>query len=452
MKRSIVMVEWSRDNEPTHGTRDEFLWHQMLLSLLYDEVLAQDETLVCSNRMARWFPDNDSFRLLEEIFECGGLAVLKRPLERYPEDLKERASTHPINARREHLARFSVNNDGTDIKFKTKRLQFHNRLEVLLAGRPGAHRHAGTRQNPDSNLMQEFARLLAHVLTDSRYESWLKSKFKQHITRRIAEEFVQYIDNPALAIDRLKEKHPDRPPKFTPQSGKLEFSTALAVQVASTYPPDTANALQALIEMVFARPFCQEEGAEGRYGQLLRDLPLASGVEETEDARGIHVVRVETTALRLPEPGPNFSKIINTVREKESGKNLRRAMIDLGPEPTFASATKAWRDVAADLASEISSAKMREIKLQTVAVETGRGVACGVLAGGALGALIHGTDDLALPLMEATLAGFAGPLIDVVGTHFCKSALADSARQRITGPLENAVKFSCVRHPTIKAD
>ena len=50
------------------------------------------------------------------------------------------------------------------------------------------------------------------------------------------------------------------------------------------------------------------------------------------------------------------------------------------------------------------------------------------------------------------LAGFAGPLIDVVGTHFCKSAQADSARQRITGPLENAVKFSCVRHPTIKAD
>lgn len=453
MKRSIVMVEWSRDNEPTHSGRDEFLWHQILLSLLYDEVLAQDENIVCSSKMARWFPDNDSFRLLEEIFECGGLAVLKRPLERYPDELKERALTHPIGARREHVERFSVNNDGTAIQFKKSQLQFQNRLEVLLADRPRAHRPAGTQANSGSNLMQEFARLLAHVLTSSRYEPWLKSKFKHHITQSMAEEFVQYIDSPARAIDRIKEKHPNRSPKFTPQSGLLEFSTALAVQVASTYPPDTAKALQTLIEMVFARPFCQEEGAEGRYGRRLRDLPSASQVDEAGDDRSINVVGVETITLGLPALGPNFSKIINTVREKQSGKNLRRAMSELGPEPTFASATNAWKDVAADLASGISSARMTEIKLQTVAVETGRGVICGVLAGGALAALLHqGADDIAFPLMEATLGGFAGPLVDAVGTHLYKSVQVDLARQESTGPLENAVRFSCVRHPTIKVD
>jgi hypothetical protein len=132
MCRSIVMVDWSLENQPTERYRDEFLWRQMLLSLLYDEVLAQDETLVCSEKMATWFRDSEKFRLLEELFDCGGITILKRPLGRYPsEQLKERASTAPIHARREHLQNFSVNNDGTRIQFDDNHVAFHNRLEAL---------------------------------------------------------------------------------------------------------------------------------------------------------------------------------------------------------------------------------------------------------------------------------------------------------------------------------
>ena len=80
------------------------------------------------------------------------------------------------------------------------------------------------------------------MLTESRYEKWLKSKFK-HITPSIAQDFVRFIDNPVLAIDRLKKEHHDKTPNFTPQSDKLEFSTALAVQVVAKYPSSAAKSL-----------------------------------------------------------------------------------------------------------------------------------------------------------------------------------------------------------------
>src|SRR5882672_1577047 len=66
-----------------------------------DRLLGQDEIVVSSRKMADWFSDSDGFRLLEELIECHGLAVLKRPLGRYPEEMMERATTNPIHARRE---------------------------------------------------------------------------------------------------------------------------------------------------------------------------------------------------------------------------------------------------------------------------------------------------------------------------------------------------------------
>ena len=447
MNRSIVMVDWSRHNEPTPCTRDEFLWHQMLLSLLYDDVFAQDETLVCSKKMSRWLHDSESFRLLEQLFECGGMGVLKRPWERYPRELQERALELPITARREHLERFSVNNDGEQIRFDDKQRAFHNRLEAFLVGRPHAHRHAGSEKKLGKDLMQEFGNLLATVLTDGRYNKWLKSRFK-NITPGIAEDFVRFIHDPSKAIERLKRKRPDRPPRFTPQSGGLVFSTALAVQVAATYRKEEAEELQGLIETVFARPFCQDEGAEGRYGRLLRDLPFPLEVEEEETGIA-DVVKVEVLVkapLRLPWPGPNFAEIIEKVRESASGKNLRGAMNQLGYDLTFATAKNAWEAVTADIASMASSPKMKEIELRMLAVTAGKGLFYGVMADLML-RTPHSLDDVSSHLPGPLL----GTLFSVGGDLYPKLRQADLERQQISQPLEKAVEFTCVPHPTIKA-
>jgi hypothetical protein len=207
MTRSVVMVEWTRNCEPNHGSREDFLWHQMLLSLLYDEVLAQDQTLVCSKKMARWFHDSESFRLLEETFKCGGLGILKRPAKRYPEELRDLALKKPVFARSQHVENYSANNDGTPVRFEESQLRYHDRLEVLLGDHRTAHREAGER-GEERNVMTEFARRLRKVLTDKRYETWRNSKFG--LTLADAEDYVRFIDNPQLAIARFLEVYPER--------------------------------------------------------------------------------------------------------------------------------------------------------------------------------------------------------------------------------------------------
>lgn len=448
MNRSIVMVDWSRHNEPTSRTRDQFLWHQMLLSLLYDEVLAQDETLVCSEKMAGWFRDSQSFGLLEQLVECGGLTVLKRPWERYPEYLQDRALEQPISARREQLERFSVDNDGAQLHFKPSQVEFHSRLEALLSKHHHSHRHAGSRKKLGKDLMQEFSNLLATVLTDRRYEKWLRTKFK-NVTPQIANEFVTFLRDPNRAIKHLEAERPDHLPRYTPQSGRPVFSTALAVQVAATYGNKEAKQLQGLIETVFARPFCQDEGAEGRYGYALRDLPLPMEGEQ-EGATRVVKVKVELVDrifLSLPAPGPNFADIIQKLREKDSAKQLRNAMSQLGDDATFTAGKNAWQAVSADMASLVGSSNTKKIELSLVLVSAGRGAFCGAMAD----FLIHPPSS-SQELVSRLPAPFVGALFDVGGGVCVKLAQADLERQRITSQLEQAVEFSCVPHPTVKSD
>ena len=443
MSRSIVMVDWSRYNQPTEKTRDEFLWHQILLSLLYEDVLAQDETLVCSRKLARWFPDSESFRLLEQLVDCGGLSVLKRPWQKYPKDLRERALQHPIAARREQLERFSVDNDGTPLHFSKKQYAFHDRFEALLLSRPRAHRHAGSRVKSDQDLMQEFADLLVTVLADPRYKKWLRRKFR-NISEKTAEDFVRFAQDPDLALQRLREKHPGERPRFTPQPGRLVFSTALAVQVAATYGNE-AEHLQNLIESVFARPFCQHEGADGRYGKALRDLPLTMDAEQDGEVEPLDALKVEVAVrvpVGLPSAGVDFAHLVEHLREKESVKQLRTAMHNLGEDTNFQVAESAWRRVSADLASLLASRNRKQINVWMLVVRAGRGAILGAMADFLLRPTI---DDLPPRL----LAPAVGALLDVGGGVFVKVARADLERQRITPLLEEAVEFSCVAHPTV---
>ncbi len=125
MTHTIVMAEWTRNCEPNHESREKFLWHQMLLSLMYDEVMAQDQTIVNSKRIANWFHKDSTFPLLRELFECNGVGILKRPIERYPQELKEIALSRPVFARATHISKFSANNDGTPVTFSQSQLSFH---------------------------------------------------------------------------------------------------------------------------------------------------------------------------------------------------------------------------------------------------------------------------------------------------------------------------------------
>lgn len=443
------MVDWSRLNEPTPGYRNQFLWHQMVLSLLYDKVHALDETLVCSARMARWFHDNKSFRLLEQLFVCGGIGVLKRPWQRYPAGkLQELAQQKPVSARREQLATFSVNNDGEPLHFDDGQVAFHDRLEGLLLSQPRAHRYAGSEKKLANDLMQEFGRLLQTVLTDQRYSRWLESNFK-HITPTMAGDVVRFIHEPNRAIEHLAKSRPNRPPKFTPQPGGPIFSTALAVQVAATYEEKQAKDLQHLIETVFARPFCEDEGADGRYGRLLRDLPFP--VEDEGESNAVPDLRkIEVSVkvpLALPLPGSDFGEVIQKVRESKSGRNLREAMSQIGDgDPTFSKATDAWRAVAQEIAPLVGRSG-KQISIKMVVVPLVKETIWGAL-----------TEFVASPPTDKKDAAhrLVGPFlrgVSEVGGELLKNLRrADLEGQRISRQLEDAVDFNCVRHPTIKLE
>ena len=444
-KQSIVMVDWSRKNEPTAKTRDQFLWDLMLLSLLYDDVLVQDEIVLCSEKLPKWFPDTESFCVFEEIIECRGLGLLKRPWERYPKEIQDRAQTLPIAARREHLERFSVNNSGLPLRFSPKHLAFHSRLEAFLKDHPRAHRYAGAQNQLGGDLMAEFGRLLSSVLTDPRYERWMRSTFPR-ITPAIAEDFVTFINEPDKALARLHQTRPHQSPRYTPRDGKPVFDTALAVQVAATY--EQAQHLQDLIEMVFARPFCQDEDADGRYGKALRDLPIPTKMQR----KGTKIMKVETTIavpLALPWPGPGFSRVIDAVRTKNSGKRLRTAMRDLANDLAFTEATAAWRDVADDIATLAAAKKLEKIDLHMLMMRVGDGITYGTLV------------DLTLHPPKTPeqfvefLTGVAGGALHGIyslGGDLYSNLRVETEREAMRQQLIDSVDWACVPHPTVSPD
>jgi hypothetical protein len=156
MKRSIVLTDWGRHNEPTVESRDSFLYELILLSMLYDEVLIQDEVFVCSKKLARWFYAKDQFDLFTEVINACGVIILKRPVARYPSELQEQAQKHPITARVRHLQRYSVADDGGPISFGVKQDVFQSALNTLLLRQPTLHRDAGGRSKQGGGLMQRF--------------------------------------------------------------------------------------------------------------------------------------------------------------------------------------------------------------------------------------------------------------------------------------------------------
>jgi hypothetical protein len=416
----------------------------MLLSLLYDEVLIQDEIFVCSQKMAGWFRDGETFRLLEELFAIGGITVLKRPLRRYPPQLQEKAQKNPIQARVEHLTKFSVGNTGEPLRFTNEQRQFHNRLESCLLASPRGHRDAGSKNALGEDLMQSFGNRLSEVLMDARYKRWRASKFP-HISPQTGSEFVGFVQDPSEAIKRIKERTGQQP-RFTLEGDSPVFSTALAVQAAASYQPDEANDLVSLIETVFAVPFCMDEDAVGRHSRTLRELPLPLDQPEGKREAG-RVVKVETRVkvpVGLPRPEPGFAEALQRVRES-SGKKLKNAMKRLGKEMDFHRQEEAWSEVKEELASQIADRRrMREFGVWSILGSIGHELIFDTIADFMLHPPRSTEECLSRLLVRSLGKGFS-----LTSGYVYELLRMDLQRQRISEKLESAVQFRCVDYPKV---
>lgn len=443
MNRSLVMIEWARDNEPTHTNRNEFIWHQLLLSLLYDDVWAQDETIISSKRLANWF--SDDFNVLEKLLKCGALGLLKRPIERYPTELQEKARVHPVQVRREYVEKFSVDNRGNPATFTPRQLAFQNRLEAFLIENPRTHRFAGESRPHGPNLMENFVDLMRRVLIDPTYGAWLSRRFPR-ITIADKQEFLRSMDDPPRLIARLRARALRIPSRYDDERFPPVFDTAVAMQLAASFESASAANFRELIETVFGKPYCQEESAEGRYGRRLRALPTEVEIDDEGKLPDVRIVHVETIALRLPKPTADLPDIVQSIRHSQSGQKLRATMQHLGAEPTFGSVTGAWREVAESLASQVASAEMGPVTIRALAGETSRGAVIGVLGSLVAPPIVgHGSPSI----LEAGLGTLIGSTLDVTGNIFGRRLRYELRRRQHAEVLGSAVQFSCVQHPVV---
>lgn len=122
-------------------------------------------------------------------------------------------------------------------------------------------------------------------------------------------------------------------------------------------------------------------------------------------------------------------------------------MNTLGDDLSFANATNAWRQVAADLASKVASTSKNEFPLFMGILRL-----AGETVSGAFWDFMidwpKTLDDGIIKIGKAALP----PLSSLGGDLVTWLRGADLQRQQFSQDLEKAVEYSCVRHPTVEGE
>lgn len=479
MSDSIIMMDWTRHNEVSTDDLNRLIWNQIIFSLLYDEVAIQDETIVCSRKLPQWFGNDKDFRLLEELFDCGGLKVLKRPLEAYPSSiLKDIAQESPISGRRLHLKDYSVGNAGQRLRFKEQQVAFHSRLDAYLNSTDGrqAHRFAGSKGLVSTNLFKEFGDLLVEVLIADKWKWWLDESFK-NISKNVRDEFKDYVLNPELAVRRIEDSARGDGTRLVPP-GPLRLTTAMAVRVAKTYDRSTSSELQDLIETVFAKPYCKREGADGRFGLHLHELPVKLDssplLNEPEEAAPgqVEIVKLRIFDVPLPTAEPGFAAVVNKVRSKKSCEELRRTMKSLDSavlsrreeaiRKAIDDTADKWTWVADDFAREYSRNKIKirakSVTFATFVANVLKGSCYGMLVGSSLNEINKAVTSGSAPFVSAVAVGAAvgaakdaieSGVYQLVGDSASNLLRRELLRLRLKTKLRHAVDWRRVPHPAV---
>ncbi len=436
---SIILTDWGADCESLGQSPEAVLYELLLLSLLYDNILIQDEVFALSNRMARWFLKDDYREMLTKCFELGTVVVLSHPLAAYPtDDLKELSQKTPILARAEYIQKFGTR--GQDVFNPNQhQLAFYQMIDSFLLNHSKAQRPVGSLKNVD--IMATFASILKDLLCSPRYSKWLKTAFRG-ITDDMKKDFLHFIEQPESVIERLKSANREYK-ALIGQDATPVFNRSLAFQATSLYPPQQAKAMQRLVQTTFAAPFSWREDAAGRYSRSLRELlwmPSGFASEVEESAHVDNIVSVEAhvdTSVGLPDLRTDFVEAITSARNSESGKKLRTAVRRVGSEASFHTQKIAWIEMANELAGAVT--KRKRIDIRTALIKLGKEMFLGSVASGVLSSATG--EPIAIPtvLAHAFLTGSLGLLFG----HGYEVLRCDLEHQEIRWKLEQAVEFRC---------
>ncbi len=362
-KSRIVISDWAGpfELEPRAKDRDSLIWQLIIQSLLYDEVLIQDQVLVCSSKLAEWFTDEEAIPLLRDLFDMGSIVVLKHPLKAYgDDDLSDLASEWPVLARSKFIEKHSSVAD-KPFRPDERQKEFHKVLEACL--RRDCQRFAG--DSRDFHLPDKFGLVLTQCLGLRTHQAWRERNFPG-ISPGMVADFIEFIESPAKALERLKTG---------PRGGApnpLWFNTALGDQVAATYRPEEAKSMIELIESCMAHVFACGEAADERFGGGIYSVLTACEKQDLETEPEVIVQSIVQSQLNLPLPRKGFGKAIREVREDAAGKNLRKSIKELGATITFDDQKERWSEVAELMATKLPTTK--EIQIFSVAGAVGRGM------------------------------------------------------------------------------
>jgi len=408
-----------------------FVWELMLYSLLRDEVLIQDEALVLSEKFARIFATPVHVRMLDELFDMGTLVVLKHPLTAYPEPgLQELALTSPLVARARYIQQYTTKGAQPFLPTAAQR-RVHENLDGILQRHPASQREAG--HGSTAYIFKSFSNKLSEILGDSRYRPWLLAEFPG-TTHAILDDFEGYVADPQRALRRIAEA--GREVRPGPESA---FTRSIGYQVAETYSPRQAHAMQHFLQSAFAVAFNSRENAIGRYSASLREVMIMPPISEPErDPTVVTIDAVVRTPLRLPAPAPGFAKVIQEVRGTDAGKRLRN-VIRSRSTTAFEEQQDAWNAVAHELASRTS--KFRAVEIVSAVAAMPRAIATAVIVEGIYSphSLLDPTfwQDLGVTKMIGTGINVSGDLLRHVTARWY-------THRRSRQTLEDAVYFRSV--------
>jgi hypothetical protein len=447
--KSVVLTDWAVEVDHLRANRDNFVYQLLLLSLLYDEVLIQDEALVLSDTLAHWFGESDGREIWEELLDIGSLVVLKHPLFAYPTDeLRENAQNHPIEARAKYIERFGTKGDQ---QFKVSDIQarLYSNIEWCLKHKRTPAREVGANRGID--IMPLFSRALWTVLSEGGYAAWIESNFPTLRAQDVS-RFLKLISDPEGLVKSLEKKGVLRN-IVRDQNGQPVLNRSLAYQAASLFPLTQKTKFQQIIQSAFAMPFCWRERAIGRYGGVLKAIPPRSTQPVPDRKRtrrhsakqAIAIVEAHVNVpIAMPSLRRGFGKAIVDVRESVVGKELRDAVSRMGQSITFDEQKYRWQAVAEELATKVMGPIAFGVSIDAVKHK--------LIDGVVTGAIVHNFAEYFAAKYDflTSLASLAGPAMGA--GHAAAGIAYDSLSnlwkttrsvQDLCSKLENAIDFRC---------
>lgn len=438
---SVILTDWAADVDNLRTDRNSFIYQLLILSLLYDEILIQDELLVLSNQLSSWFGLREDNWIWQELLDIDSLVVLRHPISLYrTNNLKSLAEDHPIEARAKYIKKYATKGDQI---FYPNEIQknFYSITEYCLRQQVNARkREVGMNSNID--IMKSFSKTFINVLTDQNYSSWLNSSFPL-LQREDISLYLEYINEPNKLVKAFKKNHIPLK-KIADQEKNTIVNRSLAYQIASLFENNKKNSFQQIIQAAFCKPFCLRENAVGRYGGLLKAIPPPQ--LQIDNSNRLHESIVEIEAhinipIGMPEIKPGFASIINDVRNTPEGKNLRESVARLGETITFEQQRILWQAIAEELAKRIKVPNIYRVSIDKIGQDFIEGMRVGVIVHNIMDPIAEHNDFL-LSIQAGLLSG---------GLHVFHSIIHDQIhnlwgnkdKQDLVLKLENAVDFRC---------